>query len=155
MKPEMSNKLYKKYPKLFIQKDKSLTETAMCWGLQCDSGWYWLLDQLCFCIQAYVTNNKKAQVEFTTVKEKFGTLRVYASNSNEMVEGMIWLAEQMSGSICEQCGSTDGVSQTKGWIVTLCKPCMSKRNDRGMDENNGVRTRTRKKKGNGLQDHKK
>jgi hypothetical protein len=48
---------------------------------------------------------------------------------------MISIAEQLSGGICEQCGSIDGVSQTKGWITTLCKKCMDKYNKkRGIKE---------------------
>ncbi|MEK6883375.1 MAG: hypothetical protein AABY22_27350, partial [Nanoarchaeota archaeon] len=39
---------------------------------------------------------------------------------------MIRLAENMSYNICEQCGSTDNVGQTKGWIYTLCGLCASK-----------------------------
>ena len=33
MKAELQDKLYKKYPKIFVQKDMDKTQTAMCWGI--------------------------------------------------------------------------------------------------------------------------
>lgn len=53
MKPELQQKLFKKYPKIFRQKDLPMTETAMCWGIDCGDGWYWLIDNLCHSIQSY------------------------------------------------------------------------------------------------------
>ena len=101
-----------------------MTQTAMCWGIQCGDGWYWLIDQLCSQLQWDIDRNKYPQVEVSTIKEKFGTLRFYADGANEKQEAMINLAEFMSGSICENCGSTDEVSQTKGgYIQSLCKIC--------------------------------
>lgn len=124
MKEELEKKLYEKYPKIFRQKDLSMQETCMCWGMECDDGWYWLIDKLCDTIQNYTDINGKDQVEATQVKEKFGGLRFYVIGANDLVDGMIWLAESMSHNICEKCGSTKDVSSTKGWIVTLCKTCM-------------------------------
>ncbi len=89
-------------------------------------GWYWLIDQLCECIQSYIDANKKDQIEATQVKEKFGTLSFYYHGGDEMISGMVWLAENMSGSICETCGSTENITQTKGWIKTICKKCLEK-----------------------------
>jgi hypothetical protein len=108
-----------------------MTATCMCWGITCGDGWYFLLDQLCDSIQSYIDNNKHLkikQLEATQVKEKFGGLRFYHNNSNEKLDGMIMLAECMSYSICELCGSTDDtVKQTeKGWIHTLCESCRNK-----------------------------
>ena len=46
----------------------------------------------------------------------------------ESIDGMFWLAESLSYSICEVCGSTEQVSQTPGgWVETLCKKCMEKK----------------------------
>jgi hypothetical protein len=125
MNPKLQKKLYKKYPKIFRQKDLNMSETAMCWGFQCGDGWYSLLDTLCALIQ-HRCNHKELncpQLEATTVKEKFGTLRFYVSGGDDMTSAYIGFAEYMSGSICEMCGSTSGVEQTKGWIKSLCKTC--------------------------------
>ena len=127
MKTELQNKLYDKYPKIFQQKDLDMTKTCMCWGIETDDGWYWLLNQLCGNIQSYIDSNKHLnieQVEATQVKEKFGSLNFYCQGGDETIGGMICLAESMSYSICEHCGSTENIKQTKGWIKTLCKECM-------------------------------
>jgi hypothetical protein len=127
MKKELQNKLYKKYPKIFVQRKLSMTQTAMCWGLECSDGWYWLIEKLCEMLQWDIDHNKHNQIEATQVKEKFGTLRFYTNNQDEKQAGMIALAEYMSGYVCERCGETKGVTQTKGWIVTLCQKCKKNR----------------------------
>ena len=143
MKAELQKKLYEKYPKIFCQKDLPKTETCMCWGMECGEGWFWLLDNLCKAIQAYVDsqnemvrirnkdkglteeqmNTLMGQVEATQVKEKFGSLRFYINGGDDNVYGMIALAETMSWGICESCGSTKNIIHTKGWISTLCESC--------------------------------
>jgi len=132
MSPENTKKLYEKYPKIFKQHKDSMQTTAMCWGFECGDGWYWLIDNLCDCIQGYLDSNSKHlkldQVEATQVKEKFGTLSFYTNFENETSGGMVWLAENMSANICELCGSTKDVTQTKGWIKTRCKKCMEEEN---------------------------
>lgn len=127
MTPENTKKLYDKYPKLFFQKDLSMKETCMCWGFECGDGWYWLIDQLCDCIQSYIDANHKEQVEVVQVKEKFGGLDFNVYGADEMAHGMIWLSNSMSYSICESCGSTEKVSQTKGWIKTRCERCLNEK----------------------------
>ena len=157
MDKKLQDKLYKKYPKIFGQHKLPMTQTAMCWGLECGNGWYKLIDMLCSQLQWDIEHNKYPQMEATQVKEKFGTLRFYNSGVYEenrkitfrekiyyflrdlmikvnkelynkerqygVQEGMISFAEFLSGDICERCGSIDGVTQTKGWVVTLCKKC--------------------------------
>jgi hypothetical protein len=64
-------------------------------------------------------------VKIHQIKEKFGGLRFYYSGGDERIHGMVGFAETLSYKICEHCGSTKNVSQTKkGWITTLCEDCM-------------------------------
>lgn len=51
MNKELQNKLFEKYPKIFRQKDLSMQETCMCWGITTGDGWYQLIDDLCAQIQ--------------------------------------------------------------------------------------------------------
>lgn len=53
------------------------------------------------------------------VKEKFGTLRFYVSNSNQELDNYITFAESMSGVMCEVCGSP-GKRRSGSWVRTLC-----------------------------------
>lgn len=65
------------------------------------------------------------QVTFEQVKEKFGTLRVYTNYSDSYIDGMIRMAESMSATTCENCGSNDDVDQLHpgGWVALRCKKC--------------------------------
>jgi hypothetical protein len=68
------------------------------------------------------------QVEATQVKEKFGQLRFYINHEDNIIHGMIRLAEVMSKGICEMCGTTENVTSTKGgWVKYLCPKCHEER----------------------------
>lgn len=127
MNLELENKLFNKYPKIFVGKDLPIDESLMSFGIECGDGWYWLIDNLCESIQNYIDNNfhlNISQVIATQIKEKFGGLRFYYSNGNDLIDGMVWFAENLSYKICEVCGSTKNVSQNDiGWIYTRCDKC--------------------------------
>lgn len=125
---EWQIELYEKYPKLFAQHNKSMQETCMCWGISVNIGWFSIIELLCESMQRYVDSNKIDQIEFVQIKEKFGTLRIYANYHNEDIQKMIDVAEILSGKICEDCGSVKEVSQNKqGYILTLCNRCRKDR----------------------------
>lgn len=124
MRQELQEQLFDKYPELFAQRKLPMTETCMCWGIECRDGWYWLIDLLCSTIQLYSEDNLAKIPEATQVKEKYGSLRFYITGGDEFIAGMISFAENLSAHICENCGSTQDVSQTtEGWIHTLCSKC--------------------------------
>ena len=155
MNQDLTNKLLKRYPKIFIQHTLPCTETAMCWLFQCGDGWYTLLDCLCFELQNLADNGESTykyypfgrffanlfrnpklmgrtvnkplpQIVATTIKEKFGTLRFYNTGYCEQSEALISYAETLSAETCEECGSTGDASLTEGvWLKTLCKRCKS------------------------------
>ncbi len=126
MKVELQNKLFETYPKIFRQKDLSMQHTAMCWGICCGDGWYNIIDVLCHNIQSrVVSRGEDVSVEATQVKEKFGGLRFYYNGGDDLIDGMVYMAECLSCCTCEECGSP-GTQNEKGWINTLCKPCREK-----------------------------
>jgi len=124
MDKHLDEKLCEEYPKIFRQRNMSMKVTCMCWGFDCDNGWYWLIDNLCHQLQWDIDHNKYPQLEAVQVKEKFGTLRFYVYGGNAEQNAIISFAESLSGSICERCGSTEEVTQTSGWIQSLCKKCI-------------------------------
>lgn len=71
-------------------------------------------------------------IQIDQIKEKFGGLRFYFSGGDDYIYGMVSFAESLSYQICETCGTTIGVGQTKGWIHTICYHCHEK-NDRAKD----------------------
>jgi hypothetical protein len=110
---------------MMVNRNKSMIETCMCWGFECGDGWFNILNQLMGSIQHHLDwKNKNGlvveQVTLDQVKEKFGTLRFYYSGGDDVVDGMVRLAESMTCVTCEQCGSP-GTQNSGGWITTLCE----------------------------------
>jgi len=114
MKPELEQQLIDKYPKLFSSKQ--------FWGFECGDGWYDILDYLCGSISSY---GNADNVLVDQAKEKFGQLRFYVTGGDDMIDGMIWLAEHMSGHICESCGKK-GELRNSGWLYTACDEHIAK-----------------------------
>lgn len=54
MRRDLDEKLCAKYPEIFRDRHKPMTETAMCWGFACGDGWYPLIDTLCHLIMSDV-----------------------------------------------------------------------------------------------------
>ena len=114
-----------------VNRNKNMQETCMCWGFECGDGWFNILDQLMGNIQHHIDwKNRKeevvAQVTLDQVKEKFGTLRFYYSGGDDAIDGMVRMAESMSGVTCEEC-SAPAQTHGPGWIRTICEPCETKR----------------------------
>jgi len=126
MKKELQESLFQKYPKIFVQRQLPMSQTCMCWGIECGDGWFKLLDTLCNHLTFNIERNGAPQLEAIQVKEKFGTLRFYIHGGNNEQYAAIHFAELLSGDICERCGSNQEVTQTQGWIKTLCKECLDK-----------------------------
>ena len=130
----LQEELFDKYPKLFTQKDLTIEQSPMAWGITCGDGWYNILDTLCNRITKYIKSNKNVgkeanddwedidpenPVQFVQIKEKFGTLRVYINWGDETIYELIAFAEEMSSVTCEECGAP-GELMTQGWYKTCC-----------------------------------
>lgn len=180
MRQELDTALCAKYPKMFVNRNKSMQETCMCWGFECGEGWYNIINQLCGNIQRHIDWKEKQrgfvatyndmmlqararnwvpfeeyykhyteearehvrieilqlnfrdvpelipQVTVDQVKEKFGTLRFYYTGGDTYIDGLVSMAESMSGVTCEECGNI-GEQRGGGWVHTYCNPCEDKR----------------------------
>jgi len=69
-----------------------------------------------------------SQVTLDQIKEKFGTLRFYYTGGDDIIDGMVRMAESMSGVTCEEC-SAPAQTHGPGWIRTICEPCEIKREE--------------------------
>lgn len=83
-------------------------------------GWAGLLDE----VYSFIPKDIKVE----TVKEKFGLLRIYTSAPHPHdVYTKLGEIERKSGTICEECGTTENVTterfKTRWYIKTLCQPC--------------------------------
>ena len=107
-------------------------------GFACGEGWWPIIETLCANIQSHIdwkinTREKLLeanpynhpipdaveQVVVNQIKEKFGGLRFYYSGGDDVVEGMISMAEAWASKSCEECGSP-ATKHTTGWIKSVC-----------------------------------
>lgn len=102
----LQDKIFDRYPAIFAENNLPRDESAMCRGLECDDGWFTLIETLCRVLQAETDHGEAPQVVATQIKEKFGRLRFRVRNASERQRAMIEFAEAMSESICETCGAS-------------------------------------------------
>ena len=124
MKKELQDKLYEKYPKIFIEKDLPMNQSCMCWGIKTGNGWYGILDRLCQALQYSTDTNGHPQVVANQVKEKFASLRFYTTGEDEYQYGLINMAENMTEITCENCGvPARRMTSDRGRVIVLCNKC--------------------------------
>lgn len=92
MSPEKQEILFARYPGIFRDRTKPMTESCMHWGIEVGDGWFDLLNALCEAINKPYSGSVRAvedgsdegfeyefpQVVADQVKEKYGTLRFYS-----------------------------------------------------------------------------
>jgi hypothetical protein len=116
-----ANRMEQRFPKIFENKYG---------GFSCGPGWYPIIESLCNNIQSHIDwKNEQfhkygrgepvTQVVAEQIKEKFGGLRFYYMGGDDMIDGMVRMAESWASHSCEECGSP-GTSRSGGWIRTLC-----------------------------------
>jgi len=54
MREELDKLLCERYPKMMVNRNKSMQETAMCWGFSCGDGWFNILNELMSNIQHHI-----------------------------------------------------------------------------------------------------
>lgn len=121
--------MHKSYPQIFEGKYG---------GFEINSGWWHIVDTLCGSIQNHIDNRQRTrellltsnpynikisdevpQVIVAQIKEKFGGLRFYYEGGDDIIRGMVSMAESWAAHVCEQCGQP-GELRYGGWIKTLC-----------------------------------
>jgi len=99
-------------------------------GFAAGEGWQPIIESLCANIQSHIDwKNKQfnerqqgkevSQVVVEQIKEKFGGLRFYYQGGDDVINGMVRMAEAWADSSCETCGAP-GERRSGGWIRTLC-----------------------------------
>lgn len=89
MTPTLESSLIKKYPKIFGDSSKQPDESPMFFGIECDDGWYHIIDSLCSSLSnpyeqwiGIMGKNEyffcpPPEVVAVQVKEKYGALNFY------------------------------------------------------------------------------
>ena len=130
MKSELELELVKKYPKILRDYKGDMMQTCMAWGMECDDGWYKLLDKcmekLQYICDLCSKDGREVQVVANQIKEKYGTLRFYVSVydaneiENDIVDDIVNDAERTSSRTCEVTGEYAEPCKRGGWYKTLC-----------------------------------
>jgi len=139
----LQEKIFNKFSNLYSERHLPMTQTCMCWGLACGSGWFDLLWKMSEKLEAL--NFKSLKI--TQVKEKFGTLRVYYDVSepniyfkkktaknrrrknrfwktvNYKIDQIIFEAEKSSSKTCEACGKPGKRLGKSSWSRINCEEC--------------------------------
>ena len=121
MTEEKQKKIIADYPEFFKGIGKSPQESCLAFGLECDDGWYDLIDTCCSLIKHHYKNKKDIDFEFLQVKEKFGTLRLYFQGGDSFIAGVVDMTEAMSANICEITGNPGKLHVRNMWYKTLCE----------------------------------
>ena len=64
------------YPEMFVDRNKSMQMTCMCWGFCIGKGWYYYLDELCKKLKV-INKYTGVGVIFSQIKEKYASGRFY------------------------------------------------------------------------------
>jgi len=149
MEQKQKQKLFDTFPEMFPNTVNYRGRAEIA----CGDGWFHIIMAMCETIQqdynfrksrwetslvykgnAYWTEAVCADAEnafrgvglpgFVQIKEKFGSLRIYADGHYNVpfVEGAISFAEHMSTKVCEKCGAP-GTLRANNWWRVSCETC--------------------------------
>lgn len=131
----------KKFPQIFIERNKPMSETCMCWGFDVGRGWYPLLLDLCEKID-FVCKSGGGVIHVVVgqVKSKYASLRFYwhtspvdpdkkfspeeeaiANKVYGVIDDLVNHAVDVSSRTCEECGDRGELLVLHSWHFTLCK----------------------------------
>ena len=121
MNPSNTEELYQTFPHLYRRQ--------MPYGFECEDGWFDLIFDLSQRLTDCITQHPEcSDVEVVQVKQKFGGLCYYFSDSSkvehEMLRTIVRDALERARSICELDGNpATGIYVCTRWYRCLCEPC--------------------------------
>lgn len=104
--------------------NKQFPELTKMSGVGVGEGWYPLVWEMFERLTASrlargVPISEEHPLCFSTIKEKYGTLRAYAVGAYDEDLAIIQMYEDMSQFVCEQCGES-GKIRGKYWLYAAC-----------------------------------
>jgi hypothetical protein len=92
MKRELDEYLCTVYPKMMVNRNKSMQETCMCWGFECGDGWFQILNQLMGNIQSHIDwreRQREVVIKFNRIAEqlKAGDSTLFDEEYKDMIDG--------------------------------------------------------------------
>lgn len=118
---------------LEYQRIKARFPELVTRGLECNGGWYPLLERMFADIREAIPEGREADWQLRQIKEKMGGLRVawdFATERGspdgpdaeivEQIMGAVTLAEFRADRTCDICGSRGWPLVERGWHTTRC-----------------------------------
>jgi hypothetical protein len=118
--PDLTKRLYDRFPELYAQHSLPMSQTCMCWGFDCDDGWFDILWTLSLALEDEA-RQVGAGIEAVQVKEKFAGLRFYTAACTERGYRLVAMAETLSVRTCEVCGKRGQTCSRGTWLKTVCE----------------------------------
>lgn len=154
MNDKLENEIYQIDPVFFRQKDLGMTQTCMCWGIECGDGWFEpirefvqkvrllnvLLEPLNMCVVASQIKSKWA--DFTCywnmdVLDEGKDVELSESQqatvdlSHSIMDDIVRGCEEKCAHTCEICGKhsiwNDEVYACGSWLTVKCLDCAQKK----------------------------
>ncbi|MHA4933866.1 hypothetical protein ACX2DF_13720 [Pseudomonas aeruginosa] len=88
-------------------------------GFECLDGWEGLLSGALHLAQTYAID-KRLDLQITSIKEKFGALRICHHGGDEAIDLVFDITELVSSCTCEICGKQGTLIDLSGWLQTRC-----------------------------------
>ncbi len=120
MSPELTEKLYHRFPLLY--------GSGLTWGFEHGDGWYEIIFNLSKKLEKLIEqipSEDRGWYRASQCKEKYGSIRVYLCASTDSMDALIEEAEELSLKACEIC-SAPGKLYTNGWYKVRCNSCYAK-----------------------------
>ena len=124
MRKELDEQLCREFPNLYRNRGKSMQETCMCWGFDCDDGWFQIIYDLSKKLEAEMLKLPEKQRPFygaSQVKEKYGGLRFYVDSYTDEIGSLIREAEEKSEKTCRYVVLLVRYEATIGGIIVPVK----------------------------------
>lgn len=104
MNNELTEKLYAEFPTLYRGHTKPPEQSSMCWGFECEDGWFMLIHDLSRELTDYLEKHPLLDLEVIQVKSKFGSFRYDVEGGDETTARLIDDARERSRHVCELTG---------------------------------------------------
>lgn len=122
--------LVEEYNDLFPRYSPLYARLKMPSFIECDLGWYDLIEGLCRDIREILKKHPEIKnFSVLQVKEKFGGLKFYVGGANEEIFNRIRKAEEDSYKICEICGAEGRLRRIGRIFKTVCNDCYRRLKD--------------------------
>ena len=154
MNPELEKQIYEIDPVFFRQKGLDMTQTCMCWGIECGDGWFKPIKE--FVTKVKILNEILKPVNFcivaSQIKSKWADFTCYWNidvlddkvqnndDSEALVDAVYEMmtdaansCEEKCSHTCEICGKYDSweesgeIIECGSWLTVKCLACAQKR----------------------------